>query len=115
MAWTGTAPTSTLAAGAAPPSSTVGRFYIVYFESNPPVEGVTNPSPPRLQMSYVDDRCAEALVDVESPVGYFRCLPTSFVISNMFTAALPPKTVFSAASALIMRLFLGSWSLFFLM
>jgi hypothetical protein len=33
-AWTGTAPTSTLAAGAAPPSSTVGRFHIVYIESD---------------------------------------------------------------------------------
>jgi hypothetical protein len=39
---------------------------------------------------------------------YFRCFPTSFVISNMFTADLPPKTAFSVASALIMRLFLGS-------
>ena len=46
---------------------------------------------------------------------YFRCLLTSLVISNMFTIALPPKTGFSAASALIMRLFFGSWSLFFLM
>ena len=46
---------------------------------------------------------------------YFRCLLTSFVISNMFTVALPPKTTFSVASALIMRLFLASWSLFFLM
>ena len=33
-----------------------------------------------------------------------RCLFTSFVISNMFTVALPPKTGFSVASALIMRL-----------
>src|SRR5688500_10952437 len=36
---------------------------------------------------------------------FFRCLFTSFVISNMFTVALPPKTDFSVASALIMRLF----------
>ena len=46
---------------------------------------------------------------------YFRCLPTSFVISNMFTADLPPKTGHSAASALIMRRFLASCSLCFLM
>ena len=49
------------------------------------------------------------------PPSYFRCLPTSFVISNMFTAALPPNTVFSGASALIMRLFLASCRPFFLM
>ena len=36
---------------------------------------------------------------------FCRCLFTSFVISNMFTVALPPKTDFSVASALIMRLF----------
>ena len=46
---------------------------------------------------------------------YLRCLLTSFVISNMFTAALPPNTVFRGASALIMRLFLASWRPFFLM
>ena len=45
---------------------------------------------------------------------YFRCLLTSLVISNMFTVALPPKTAFNAASALIMRLFCGSCSPFFL-
>jgi hypothetical protein len=47
--------------------------------------------------------------------GYFRCLFTSFVISNMLTADFPPKTGFSVASALIIRLFVESWSLFFLM
>src|SRR4029078_12793973 len=46
---------------------------------------------------------------------YFRCLLTSFVISNMLTVALPPNTVLSDASALIIRLFLASCSLFFLM
>jgi len=48
-------------------------------------------------------------------VTQLTCLPTSFVISNMFTEALPPKTAFSVASALIMRRFLASCSLFFLM
>src|SRR5262249_48010772 len=47
--------------------------------------------------------------------GYFRCFETSLVISNMLTCALPPKTAFSAGSALIMRLFFWSWSPFFLM
>ena len=42
------------------------------------------------------------------PRCYFKCLLTSLVISNMLTVALPPKTAFSAASALIMRLFFGS-------
>jgi hypothetical protein len=46
---------------------------------------------------------------------YFRCFATSLVISNMFTVDLPPNTPFSTASALIIRLFFGSWSLFFLM
>lgn len=46
---------------------------------------------------------------------YFRCLFTSFVISNMLTLDLPPKTGFSASSALIIRLFFASCSLFFLM
>src|SRR5262249_38253472 len=46
---------------------------------------------------------------------YFRCLFTSFVISNMLTVPLPPKTAFSVPSALIIRLFLVSCSLFFLM
>ena len=46
---------------------------------------------------------------------YFRCLLTSLVISNMLTVALPPKTGFSAASALIMRLFFASCRPFFLM
>jgi len=46
---------------------------------------------------------------------YFRCLLTSLVISNMFTAPLPPNTVLSGGSALIMRLFLASCRPFFLM
>jgi hypothetical protein len=37
------------------PPSTYGRFYIVYINANPPVEGATNPNPVRMQMSYVDN------------------------------------------------------------
>src|SRR3989344_2471299 len=44
---------------------------------------------------------------------YERCLETSFVISNIFTVALPPKTFLRFSSALILRLFVGSWRLFF--
>src|SRR6185436_2149813 len=47
--------------------------------------------------------------------GYFRCLLTSFVISNMLTVALPANTGFSASSALIIRLFFLSCRPFFLM
>ncbi len=47
--------------------------------------------------------------------GYFKCLFTSFVISNMLTELLPPNTVLSVSSALIIRLFVVSCSLFFLM
>src|SRR5438132_6154609 len=46
---------------------------------------------------------------------YFRCLLTSFVISNIDTCFLPPKTALSASSALIMRLFLRSCSFLRLM
>src|SRR5215831_7367698 len=46
---------------------------------------------------------------------YFRCLLTSFVIANMFTEDLPPKTALRPASALIMRLFFLSCRPFFLM
>ena len=46
---------------------------------------------------------------------YFRCLFTSFVISNMLTDDLPPNTAFSVLSALIIRLFFLSCSPFFLM
>jgi len=46
---------------------------------------------------------------------YFRCFPTSLVISNMFTEDFPPKTALSVSSALIIRLFFESCSLFFLM
>jgi hypothetical protein len=57
MAWTGTAPANALAAGAgaaSATSTTVGRFYLVYLEYNPPVAEVTNPNPTRMAMSYVD-------------------------------------------------------------
>ena len=37
--------------------------------------------------------------------GYLTCLLTSFVISNMLTCALPPKTGFNMSSDLIIRLF----------
>src|SRR4029453_15073468 len=46
---------------------------------------------------------------------YLRCLFTSLVISNMLTTLLPPKTGLRAASAWMLRRFLASWSLFFLM
>jgi len=45
---------------------------------------------------------------------YFKCFETSLVISNMFTVDFPPNTIFKTASALIIRLFFGSCSLFFL-
>lgn len=35
-------------------STTVGRFYLVYLEYNPPVADVTNPNPTPMAMSYVD-------------------------------------------------------------
>ena len=46
---------------------------------------------------------------------YFKCLLTALVIWNMSTCFLPPKTAFSLSSALIIRLFFWSCSLFFLM
>jgi hypothetical protein len=46
---------------------------------------------------------------------YLRFFETSFVMSNIETCALPPKTTLSAASALIMRRFFLSCRLFFLM
>src|SRR6478735_2283436 len=46
---------------------------------------------------------------------HFKWFETSFVISNIDTCFLPPKTAFSLSSALIMRLFASSWSLAFLM
>ena len=46
---------------------------------------------------------------------YFRWLFTCFVISNIETRDLPPKTFFSLSSALIVRRSFGSWRLFFLM
>jgi hypothetical protein len=39
---------------------------------------------------------------------YLRCLPTSFVMSNMLTLDLPPRTAFSGGPALIIRLFFES-------
>src|ERR1700723_2513500 len=64
-----------------------------------------------LDRRLVPERC---LVSFRQPGGYFRCLLTSFVIANMFTEALPPKTAFRFSSALIIRLFFLSWSPFFL-
>jgi hypothetical protein len=59
-------------------------------------------------------QASKALVRAASPA-YFRCLFTSFVISNMLTDDLPPNTAFSVLSALIIRLFFLSCSPFFLM
>src|SRR5688500_16309338 len=42
--------------------------------------------------------------------GYFRCLLTSLVISNMLTGFFPPKTAASFSSGLIILLFFWSWS-----
>ncbi len=64
MAWTGAAPTNEIAldadrGGTSPghsaAPSTVGRFYLLYLESNPPAGEATNPNPVRMVMSYVDD------------------------------------------------------------
>ena len=65
-------------------------------------------------------RCARRRAPLAPPargeaLDYFRCFPTSLVISNMFTVDFPPNTAFSTASALIIRLFFGSCSSFFLM
>ena len=46
---------------------------------------------------------------------YFTCDETSLVISNMVTWDLPPKMGLRSASALMLRLFLASCRLFFLM
>ena len=46
---------------------------------------------------------------------YLTCLLTSFVISNMLTVFLPPKTAFNVSSELIIRLFFLSCRPFFLM
>src|SRR6185503_8073187 len=48
-------------------------------------------------------------------LAYFKCLLTSFVISNMLTDDLPPNTAFSEPSALIIRLFFLSCRPCFLM
>lgn len=56
MAWTGTAPSHTTDGGAARAApATVGRFYILYIQSNAPFGNVTNPNPVRMAMSYVDN------------------------------------------------------------
>jgi len=81
------------------PSGTIARY------SNVPHGG----------MAIVRSTCAPGRARPGDADAYFRCLLTSLVISNMFTLALPPNTGLSAASALIVRLFLGSCSLFFLM
>src|SRR4051812_42643433 len=60
------------------------------------------------------DRAAKPHGPAEAGL-YLRCLPTSLVISNMLTFALPPNTSLSASSALICRRFFASCSLFFLM
>ena len=65
-----------------------------------------------------NDRARRSLRSAQAVPGalaYFKCLPTSLVISNMLTEAFPPKTALSVASALIIRLFFASCSLFFLM
>jgi hypothetical protein len=57
MAWTGTAPANVLATGAgaaSTTSTTVGRFYIVYLEYNPPVASLTTPNRTRWATSHVD-------------------------------------------------------------
>src|ERR1051325_6413019 len=46
---------------------------------------------------------------------YFTCLLTSFVISNIVTVFLPPKTAFNLSSALMLVLFFLSCRPFFLM
>src|SRR5689334_23099248 len=48
---------------------------------------------------------------VYEPTSYFSWRLTSFVISNIETCFRPPKTAFSFSSALIMRLFFLSCSL----
>ena len=68
---------------------------------------------PRLHAAPVLRRRASCVVsDGER---YFRCLETSFVISNIDTCFLPPNTAASLASELIMRRFLASCRPFFLM
>src|SRR3989344_4192931 len=48
-------------------------------------------------------------------LSYERWAETSLVISNMSTTDLPPNTFFRFSSALMLRLFLGSWRLLLLM
>src|SRR5262245_51469338 len=60
-------------------------------------------------------RPRQSIDEADRRPNYFKCLPTSFVISNMLTVDLPPKTAFRLASALMLRLFFESCSPFFLM
>ena len=62
-----------------------------------------------------ESRGQDTFESLDRSGSYFKCFPTSFVISNMLTDDLPPKTAFSVVSALIMRLFFLSCSPFFLM
>jgi len=50
-------------------------------------------------------RVGSAPSDERLSSSYFMCLLTSFVISNIDTFPLPPKTARSLSSALIMRRF----------
>src|SRR3954470_17434131 len=66
----------------------------------------------------VEDRLASATnaawPENAGPLSYFRCWARCLFISNMVTRFLP-NTAWSFSSAMISRLFCGSWSLFFLM
>jgi hypothetical protein len=54
MAWTGT-PLITGFQGSSMENFTVGRFYVVYAEDQPPAADGTNQNPVRMAMSYVDN------------------------------------------------------------
>ena len=69
------------------------------------------PAPAGLKLRF---RSGSVESDLEGSC-YFRCFPTSLVISNILTADLPPNTVLRAASALIIRRFFLSCRSFFLM
>src|SRR3989344_954672 len=55
------------------------------------------------------------LLLISKTSGYFMCAETSFVISNMVTSPLPPKSGLSLSSAKMLRLLAGFWRLFALM
>src|SRR5215213_10301474 len=61
---------------------------------------------------WVDARCVPVNSRVTDP--YLRCWARCLFISNMVTRVLP-NTAWSFSSAMISRLFCGSWSLCFLM